>query len=42
MQLSGVRLAPWEIELIEKLDDVYIAEYARNLQARTSQQDQQG
>jgi hypothetical protein len=26
VRLSGMRLAPWEIELIEELDDLYLME----------------
>lgn len=29
MRLSGVRLAPWEVEVIEDLDDAWLAEISR-------------
>lgn len=29
VRLSGVRLAPWEIRLIEELDDLYRAEHSK-------------
>jgi len=28
MRLSGVRLAPWEVEVIEDLDDAWLAQLA--------------
>jgi hypothetical protein len=28
-RLSGVRLAPWEVEIIEALDDAYMVEQAK-------------
>lgn len=30
VRLTGVRLVPWEIELIEMLDDIFRSERARN------------
>jgi hypothetical protein len=32
--LSGVRLAPWEVEIVEALDDAYMAEQAKDARAR--------
>jgi hypothetical protein len=29
MTASGLRLVPWEIEMIEELDDLWLAERAR-------------
>jgi hypothetical protein len=34
MQESHVKLAPWETEIIEKLDDAFVAEYSKTQQAR--------
>lgn len=28
-RLTGAHLAPWEVELVEALDDLYLVEYAR-------------
>jgi hypothetical protein len=33
-RLSGVRLAPWEVEIVEALDDAYMAEQAKDARAR--------
>jgi len=33
-RLSGVRLAPWEVEIVEALDDAYMAEQVKDAKAR--------
>lgn len=36
VRLTGIRLAAWEIEVIEELDDLWRAEQAKSLKAKAS------
>ena len=37
-QETGMHLVPWEREIIEKLDDLYVTEYGKTQQARMEEQ----